>query len=356
MAVFGGRNKPRADLTRAALARRGLITLVVAALVLLVIFGRSNGMIGGPDKIAAQLANVGGSLTAGADVKVRGIIVGKVDDITRGSDGGVRVGISMSGNDLSHIPANVVARILPATVFGTSYVDLTTHGHAAKQTLSAGDVVPADRTQGTLELQKALDDIDTLVKVLQPAKLDATLSSIAMSLDGRGEQLGRTIDSLDGFLKRVEPQVPLIRSDIRKLATNLQLVERVAPDLLDGTQAALGPLHTIASHGKDLAALLSGGRKVADEAGALTRKVRPDLVRFMHEAARVLQVYYEKRHQAFTEAFRAIRTVGTKLATVVHHGWVDNTLILQLDTPPYYTGKDCPRFGRAHGDNCPGGA
>ncbi|HEX7738365.1 MAG TPA: MlaD family protein [Marmoricola sp.] len=356
MGIFGAKNKPRVELSRAAQARRGLITLVVLALILLVIFGRSSGIIGGPDKISAQLQNAGGSLAGGADVKMQGIIVGKVDGITRAPDGGVRVGISMHGNELSHIPDNVVARILPATVFGTSYVDLTAHGKPASQSLKAGAVVPADRTQGTLELQQALDDIDTLVKVLQPAKLSATLSSIAMSLDGRGAELGRTIDSLDGFLKRVQPQIPAIKSDINKLATNLELVERVAPELLDGTQDALAPLHTIAAHGSDLAKLLTGGRQVADEAGALTKQVRPNLKRFTHAAAKVLQVYYDERHAAFTEAFRAIRLVGTKLATVVHHGWVDNTLILQMGTPPYYTAKDCPRFGKAKGNNCAGGS
>ena len=47
--------------------------------------------------------------------------------------------------------------------------------------------------------------------------------------------------------------------------------------------------------------------------------------------------------------------VGTKLAATVHHGWVDNTLLLELGIPPYYTAKDCPRFGEARGDNCAGG-
>lgn len=355
MPILRPRNAPRVELSRAAYARRGLITIVVLALILLVVFGRSTGVIGGPDTVQAQLANAGGSLTGGADVKLRGVIVGKVTSITRGPTGGVRVHIDMFGNNLTHIPDNVVARILPATVFGTSYVDLTTHGPSATQTLRAGDVVPADRTQGTLELQKALDDIDTLVKVLHPAQLNSTLSSIAMALDGRGAEIGQTLDSLDTFLKRLGPEVPTIRSDIRKLAVNLELVQRTAPDLLNGLQDSLGPLHTLASHGPELADLLTGGRSVADSANALTTKVRPDLERFMTRAATVLHVYYDERRAAFTDAFAAIRMVASKLATIVHHGWIDNTLIIQTNTPPSYTSKDCPRFGSAAGDNCGGG-
>jgi len=349
------RQKVRVELTRAQYAKRGLVAIVVVVLVLLVIFGKSKGVIGGPDKISAQLANAGGSLGSGADVKMRGIIIGKVDGISRGPDGGVRVGISMNGGQLGKIPDNVVARILPATVFGTSYVDLTTHGPSAPKPLRAGAVVPADKTLGTLELQKALDDIDTLVKVLHPAQLNSTLSSIAMAFDGRGAEIGSTIDELDGFLRKVSPLVPVIKSDIAKLPANLEIIQKAAPDFFDGLEDTLGPLHTIASHSKELSTLLTGGKQVTDEAGALTKQVRPDLVRFATKASQVLQVYYEERHAAFTEAFAAIRMVSSKLSTIVHHGWVDNTIVIQQAAPPYYTSKDCPTFGSARGNNCGGG-
>lgn len=349
------KQRVRVVLTRAQLAKRGLITLVVLALVLLVVFGKSTGVIGGPATISAQLANAGGSLANGADVKMRGIIVGKVSGISRGDDGGVRVGIAMNSGELGNIPNNVVARILPATVFGTSYVDLTTQGPSSGVKLHAGAVVPADRTQGTLELQKALDDIDTLVKVLQPAKLNTTLSSIAMALDGRGAEIGSMIDDLDHFVTRLGPLVPVIQSDLAKLPANLDVVEQAAPDFFDGLQDTLGPLHTIASHGKELSTLLTGGRQVSDQAGALITKVRPDLVRFLDRTATVLAVYDAERHAAFTQAFATIRSVSAKLVSIVRHGWADNTLYLQPAGPRDYTAQDCPRFGSAHGDNCGGG-
>lgn len=349
------KQKVRVVLTCAQLAKRGLITLVVLLLVLLVIFGKSTGVIGGPAEISAQLANAGGSLADGADVKMRGIIVGRVSGISRGDAGGVRIGISMNGGELGNIPANVVARILPATVFGTSYVDLTTQGPSSGVKLRAGAVVPADRRQGTLELQKALDDIDTLVKVLQPAKLNTTLSSIAMALDGRGNEIGSMIDDLDHFLTRLGPLVPVIQSDIAKLPANLDIVEQAAPDFFDGVQDTLGPLHTIASHSKELSALLTGGRQVSDQAGALITRVRPDLIRFLDRTATVLAVYRAERHAVFTEAFAAIRSVSSRLISIVRHGWADNTLYMQPAGPGDYTSKDCPRFGSAHGDNCRGG-
>ena len=157
--------RPRRELRRLDLARRGLVAVVAGALVLSVVWLRASGSYGGPEHVSAQLADAGGSLGNGADVKLRGVIIGRVSDVARGPEGGVRVRLALSGGQLGHIPANVVARILPATVFGTSYVDLTTRGPASGR-LHADAVIPADRSQGTLELQQALDDIDEVVKAL----------------------------------------------------------------------------------------------------------------------------------------------------------------------------------------------
>ena len=41
--------------------------------------------------------------------------------------------------------------------------------------------------------------------------------------------------------------MPLVREDLRKLATNLEVVDDVAPDLLDATEDGLVTLNTIVS-------------------------------------------------------------------------------------------------------------
>ena len=151
------------EVSRQQLARRGLIALVALAVIGAFITLRSNGTFGSQPHVTAQLANAGGSLRAGSDVKLNGVIVGKVSTISRSADGqGVTVDMTMKGSDLDVVPGNVVARILPATVFGTTFVDLVVHGTPSGE-LKAGAVVKADSTQGTLELQQALDDIDRLV-------------------------------------------------------------------------------------------------------------------------------------------------------------------------------------------------
>jgi virulence factor Mce-like protein len=348
----GGR--PRRELRRQDYARRGLVTVVTVALVLTLVWLQSAGTFGGPERVSAQLADAGGSLGSGADVKIRGVIIGKVDGIERGPEGGVRVGIAVRGNRLEQVPDNVVARILPATVFGTSYVDLVTEGAPSHEALRAGAVIPPDRTQGTLELQQALDDIDELVKALGPADLASAIGSVAQALDGRGSQLGTTIDTAAEYLARLNPKMPLVRSDIRKLAANLELVAEVAPDLLAATDDALVSARTIVSQKAAIAALISGGTALTAQADAFLRESSAPLIRFVDNSATLLDVLYTNRHAGISGAIATNSLVAEKVSTVVEHGYIDSVTTFLLDVPPYYTAAQCPRVGTARGDNCTG--
>lgn len=351
-----GGGRPRRDLRRSDYARRGVVVVVAGALLLGLVWLHASGSYGGPAHVSAQLADAGGSLAAGADVKVRGVIVGSVDDISRGPDGGVRVRIALRGHRLEEVPQNVVARILPATVFGTSYVDLATHGAPSTQALRAGAVIPADRTQGTLELQQALDDIDRLVKAVGPADLASAIGSVAQALDGRGAQIGTTIDRASAYLARLNPKMPVVRSDLRKLAANLELVAEIAPDLLAATADALTTARTVVQQREAIAGLLDGATNLSARATAFLQAHRADLIRFIDNAALLLDVVHTNRQAGITGAIRTNTELAAKVATIVQHGYINAVTTFLLDVPPYYTAADCPRVGPAHGDNCPGAA
>lgn len=362
-------NNIRVELTRSDLAKRGLVTLAVIAVLIGLLFTWTSGIIGGPDTITARLTNAGGSLVKNADVKMRGLIIGRVTSVTRdsapecvngGSSGSgvdlpcVDVTIAMDPGMLQNIPSNVVARILPATVFGTSYVDLTTHGPSASRSLRAGAVVNADSTQGTLELQKALDDIDRLVKVINPGKLDATLTAAAQALDGRGAELGSLIDGLNTLFTRLSPKLPLLRSDLGQLAVNLGVLQQAAPALLDGVGDSLGTLQAIATQQASLATLLTGGRSLADQANAFLTEIGPNLATFVNSAAVIVNTYDTYRTQAFTQAFAALERIAPRVASILQKRFSHQDIVIQSTTPKYYTAADCPTFGSARGDNCSG--
>lgn len=344
----------RKELTRRDLALRGLVTVMAVALFLSVVFLRSTGTFGGPEHVSAQLKDAGGSLGNGADVKVRGVIVGRVAEIGRGPEGGVRVELTIGGDELAMVPANVVARILPATVFGTSFVDLVPQGPASGESLQAGAVIPADETQGTLELQQALDDIDALVKAVGPADLASAIGSAAQALDGRGLKIGDTLDLASAYLAKLNPKMPLVRENVRKLAANLELAEQVAPDLLQATNDALVTARTIVSQKASIATLITGGTALTSQADSFLRANQAALIRFIDNSALLLNVVYTNRHAGITQSIMTNRMLNAKLSTVIKNGYINSATTFSFDVPPYYTRADCPRFGSARGDNCSG--
>jgi phospholipid/cholesterol/gamma-HCH transport system substrate-binding protein len=342
-----GVSRPRGEPTRRELAGRGLVVLAVLALVLGAIYLRGSGRWGGDPKVYADVANAGGSLRSGSDVKLRGVIVGRVSSISRAPDGSVRVAMRLPEESLGQVPADVVARILPATVFGTSYVDLVpgrSKGQATT-TLQAGAVVPADRSTDTIELQQALDDIDGLVKALGPAELATTIGAAAVALHGRGDRLGQTAELLDGYLRHLNPAMPLVRADLAKLADGLEVVREVAPDLLQATDDGLVTARTIVDEQAAIEAILEGGTGLASESDAFIRANGDDLARFIDNSYRLLDALYDNRKVGFTDAILTNIRVAAVLAGAIKDGALQTDAVLRFDAPPYYRPGDRPSYG-----------
>ena len=226
------RSRRRRELTERDLALQGVVFVIVLMLLGALLSMKLKGEFDDTVPVTAELQNAGGSLKPGVDVKMRGMAVGKVGELTA-ERGHVTVDLNIDRAHASRIPSNVQARVLPASVFGTSYVDLVVpDGAGGAPSLQAGDVVRQDSSQGTVELQTALDSIDQLVDALGPSELATALHTVASVLDGRGEDLGRAIDEFTLLVDRFEPLVPKLQSDLRLLAVNLEAFRRNAPDLL----------------------------------------------------------------------------------------------------------------------------
>lgn len=363
------RNKGRVTPTRNQLALRGLIAVLVLAVIVEVVRLHSSGAIGGPPQVTAQLRNAGGALTKGSDVKLHGVIVGKVKDIRSGTDGAVDVGITMVESQMGMIPADVVARILPATVFGTTYIDLrpahqpqaspgdanpgdaspvaakAAGGTRKPGSLQPGAVIPADTTQPTLELQDALDDIDGLVKALNPAELSTAIGAAAVALDGRGKAIGETAVALDSYLRKFNPKVAMLRADLDKLSSFLQVVQQIAPDLLDATDDALVPLNTLVQHKDDLTALLTGGKSLADTSASVLAKNSVKLTRFINDAYGVIDAVYDNRKAGITDTIAVNRRIAGIVRAAEEKGYLKVDASLQLNAPPYYGAGDRPSYG-----------
>ena len=80
----------------------------------------------------------------------------------------------------------MTARILPKTLFGEKYVALQVPADPSSRSIQAGDMIP--ESQVAIEVEKVLSDLYPLLRTVQPAQLNYTLTALAEALEGRGEQ------------------------------------------------------------------------------------------------------------------------------------------------------------------------
>jgi virulence factor Mce-like protein len=181
--------------------------------------------------VTVHVARAGQQLLPGSDVKVRGIDVGEVASITSNGQG-ADLHLHMKPGMLKLIPTNVLARLVPKTLFGEKYVDLVLPADPAPTHLVNGSVIAEDQTKPALEIDQALDDLLPLLRAVRPVRLDQTLSAVATALQGRGQELGTTIDQFDTYLKGLNPHLPRLRHDVTALTGVARTYNQAADPLL----------------------------------------------------------------------------------------------------------------------------
>ncbi len=331
------------------------VTLLVALLALVGLVAQSmRGAFSDTTHVSAHMQDIGGGVVPGSDVKLRGVIVGRVAEVG-GRPGDVVLDLELDDAALTNIPDDVIARVLPASVFGTSFIELTPSSTGAETSpLAEGDVIRQDTTQRTLELQRALDSIDELVKALGPADLSVVLHALAGSLDGRGAQIGETIDKLDHLLSVINPSIPLLREDLGLLAENIRTVRQIAPDLLDSLEDTAVVAKGLVAREEQLAALLAAAIDLVNDTDTFLDRTERQYVRAILATAGVTDAIYDNR-AGVSEQVRGLDKLLSRILTVSDGGplRIDVELVdaWQHD---YYSQADCPRYGTAAGTNCGG--
>lgn len=180
-------------------------------------------------RVTLSTATPGLELNPLSDVKIQGRRVGEVRKITTQGRSATVV-LALDKDALKLIPANVDAAIVPKTLFGEKYVDLRPPTSPAVARIRDGGVITQSTT--SVEIGALFGRLVPVLRALNPAQLSTVLGSLAEALDGRGAQLGRTLNQLTDFLHGVEPRLDTFTHDLRQLATTSDVYAKSAPDLL----------------------------------------------------------------------------------------------------------------------------
>jgi phospholipid/cholesterol/gamma-HCH transport system substrate-binding protein len=301
--------------------------------------------------VTLQIERAGLQLLPGSDVKVRGLVVGSVSNIT--SDGnGATIKLKLTPSKAKLIPDNVDARLLPKTIFGEKYVDLIIPSQPSAQHIQSGDVIPEDRSTPALEINQALDDLLPLLRTVRPAELNTTLTALATALSGRGKQFGQTMANFDDYLKQINPHLPAMQHDFVAFAQAASTYDQAAPAFVQALGNFTVSARTLEAKQKQFESFLKDLTAASDVTNDLLARNEQNLVQVnaVNKSTLKLIKRYSPEFPCFFQGFAKL--VGNIRTASI--GAMAN-VILQF-TPPIkgYTAIDAPDFTDNRGPNCYG--
>jgi phospholipid/cholesterol/gamma-HCH transport system substrate-binding protein len=192
-------------------------------------------------------------LETNAKVKMRGVQVGRVSEVGVANHG-ASLKLEIDPDQLQYIPANVEAEIDVTTAFGAKFVELVYPENPTKQRLASGAVLHSKNV--STEVNTVFENVVDLVKMIDPAKLNAVLTAVADAVRGQGERIGEATTDLNQVLTALNDRSETIRQDWRSFKSFNDTYAAAAQDILTVLDAASTTSTTVVNHSTSLDNLL----------------------------------------------------------------------------------------------------
>jgi phospholipid/cholesterol/gamma-HCH transport system substrate-binding protein len=258
---------------------------VVTALVLVVVYVAFNANRRLPFEHTYQVTVALPSadrLAETNEVRIAGVRVGQVKDVAaiRGSAGRpptARATLKLE-QSVGALPVDSIVKIRPASILGTSYVDLTLGTSAT--TIPAGGSLPLARARRTVDLTDLLDTFDRSTA----RSAQATLSSLGDSLAGRGPSLNRGLAGLARLLPPLQRVTRTLAAPSTRLAAwvdgytgFIRGLEPVAPQLSSLLQGGSTTFAAVAGENQALGAAIRAAAPAERATTAGLTRLQPSL-------------------------------------------------------------------------------
>jgi virulence factor Mce-like protein len=297
--------------------------------------------------VTLRVSRAGTQLNNNADVKLRGIVVGRVSE-QRSTGEGAELTLALDPADAKLVPTDVRARILPKTLFGEKFVDLVIPASSTGRPIARGTVIGEDRSEAAVEVERVLSDLFPLLRSLQPEKLNRALTAISDGLRDRGEQLGRSLEKLDGYLAGIEPELPAIQRDLSGLADLADSLGDNAGDLVRIARASTVSARTVTSREDILVSFLRGISGFTDVTTEILERDGDRIIHLSESSRPILQTVYDRRG-IIPGTVKGLEQLVIDLNQALGQGKPEQpALSIRLEVVPNrgaYTVADRPKYG-----------
>ncbi len=296
--------------------------------------------------VTLKASRIGNQLSPGGQVKARGVLVGEIRGV-RATPQGAEIALALEPGKVDMLPRNVSALLVPKTLFGERYVQLSIPDGDRGPHLVAGDVIEQDHSTNAVELERVFDNLLPVLQAVQPQKLATTLTAVSTALEGRGEQLGKTIGTAADYLKEFNPDLPQLTSDVRDLATVSRLYGDIAPDLLDALTDSAVTLNTVNEKQADLGGVYQQVTSSSQEVATFLANNRDNLISLAADSRAPLEIAakYSPSFACTIGSLNALRKSMDKvLGAGTNEPGIHADVAVTTDSGKYLPGRDDPRF------------
>lgn len=330
----------------------GVAFIVVVALLVSLSVAAYLKVFSSAVMVTVDAQTVGTQLNVGGDVKVRGVLVGEIRAITSNGDT-ARIHLALDPAQARRVAASTTARFVPKTLFGERFVELERVARPGERHLESGDVVPEDRSAAAVAVNRVLDDLLPVLRTLEPAKVNATLTALARALSGRGNQIGENLDRLDTYLGELNPHLPALEHDIRALADVAAEYHQVVPDLAATLRNVSKTAATVSQKQDTLRAFLVSTTTFADTATGFLSENEARLIAVgqVNRPTLALLARYSPEYPCLLAGLaKSDKAIGKAFA----HNRLHISMEIIKARPPYDPGADAPDWVDKRGPGCYG--
>ena len=327
-----------------------LILLVLTVVALWLTYSLFFGTFKSHETVTLTSDRSGLVMETNAKVKLRGVQVGRVSAIQGGSQP-VALQLEIDKDKIKFIPANIEGQIRATTVFGAKFVDLV-YPEDPKGRLQAGQVIESRNV--TVEANTVFQNVVDIIKRIDVAKLNSTLSALADGVRGQGERIGQATTDANQVLLELNPRNQTIAENWRALRDFNDTYSAAAQDILTTLDALSTTSTTITNRATQLDALLLATTGLSNSGISLLAPNQANLIK----AINVLEPTTNLLHK-YSPSYTCLLT-GAK--TLLDTGGYDapggngRTLVLDvgltLGDDPYHYPDNLPIIGAKGG---PGG-
>jgi phospholipid/cholesterol/gamma-HCH transport system substrate-binding protein len=304
--------------------------------------------------VTLRTDRIGNQLNPSSQVKARGVVVGDVRDVRSNGDG-ADVRLALDPSTVDKLPRDVSALLIPKTLFGERYVQLSIPDGSTARPIADGDVIVQDQSANAIELERVFDDLLPVLKAVQPQKLATTLTAISTALQGRGEKIGDTLVTAANYLTEFNPNLPTLTQNVRDLAEVSRLYGDIAPDILDSLTDSTVTLTTVAEQRVELRTLYAQVTSTTQDVTVFLRNNKENLIQ-LAVASRAPLELAARYSPSFPCTLKALTDLKPAMDKVLGAGTNEPGLHVQASITEsrgkYLPGVDSPRYTATGGPRC----